>query len=89
MNSQFSDTTILQEEPFIWINPHDAEKRGINDGDKVKVYNERGSLILKAILTEKIFQGIVHINKLIGDYESDIGNGTAFHNCLVEVRKVE
>ncbi len=102
MNSQFSDITILKEEPFVWINPYDAEKRGINDGDKVKVYSERGSLILKTILTEKIFQGIVHIyfgwwdtihkvsiNKLIGDYESDIGNGTAFHSCLVEVQKVE
>jgi len=102
MNSQFSDITILKEEPFVWINPYDAEKRGINDGNKVKVYNERGSLILKAILTEKVFQGIVHIyfgwwdgvhrvniNKLIGDYISDIGYGTAFHNCLIEVQKVK
>ncbi len=102
MNSQSSDITILQEEPFIWINPHDAAKRGINNGEIVKVYNKRGSVILKAILTEKVVQGIVHIyfgwwdtihkvsiNKLIGDYESDIGNGTAFHNCLVEVQKVK
>jgi len=102
MNSQFSDIAILKEEPFVWINPNDATKRGINNGERVKVYNERGSLILKAILTEKAFQGMVHlyfgwwdtihkvsINKLIGDYESDIGNGTAFHNCLVEVQKVK
>ncbi len=102
MNSQFSDITIFKEEPFIWINPHDATKRGINDGDRVKVYNERDSLILKAILTEKVAQGIVHtyfgwwdgvhkvnINKLIGDYISDIGYGTAFHNCLVEIQKVK
>jgi anaerobic selenocysteine-containing dehydrogenase len=37
MNSQFSDISILKEEPFIWINPHDAKTRGINDGEKVKV----------------------------------------------------
>jgi len=102
MNSQFSDISILKEEPFVWINPHDAAKRGINENDKVKMYNERGSLILKAILTEKTAPGIVHtyfgwwdgvhranINKLIGDYVSDIGYGTAFQNCLVEVRKVK
>ena len=100
MNSQFSSREISQEEPFIWINPDDAEYRGINDGEKVKVYNERGSLILKAVLTEKIPRGVVHayfgwwdgvhqanLNKLTGEYISDIGYGTAFHNCLVEVQK--
>jgi len=102
MNSQFSDISILKEEPFIWINPHDAETRGINDGEKVKVYNERGDLVLKAILTEKVSPGIVHtyfgwwngvhhanLNKLTGEYISDIGYGTAFHNCLVEIQKVK
>jgi anaerobic selenocysteine-containing dehydrogenase len=102
MNSQFSAISVLKEEPFIWINPRDAENRGINNGERVKVYNERGSLILKAILTEKVTPGIVHtyfgwwdgvhqanINKLIGDYISDIGYGTAFHNCLVEIQKVK
>ena len=100
MNSQFSDISIFKEEPFIWINPHDAAKRGINENDRVKVYNKRGSLILKAILTEKVTPGIVHtyfgwwdrvhqanLNKLTGEYISDIGYGTAFHNCLVEVQK--
>ncbi|HZK40489.1 MAG TPA: molybdopterin-dependent oxidoreductase, partial [Atribacterota bacterium] len=98
MNSQFSSRGISQEEPFIWINPNDAKNRGINDGEKVKVCNERGNLILKAILTEKIPSGIVHtcfgwwdgvhqanLNKLTGEYISDIGYGTAFHNCLVEI----
>jgi anaerobic selenocysteine-containing dehydrogenase len=73
MNSQFSDISILKEEPFV---------------------------ILKAILTDKVTPGIVHtyfgwwdgvhqanINKLIGDYISDIGHGTAFQNCLVEIQK--
>jgi anaerobic selenocysteine-containing dehydrogenase len=102
MNSQFSDMSILKEEPFVWINPRDAAKRGINENDKVRIYNERGSLILKAILTKKVTPGIVHIffgwwdgvhqaniNKLIRDYISDIGYGTAFHNCLVEIQKAK
>ncbi len=102
MNSQFSDMSILKEEPFVWINPRDAAIRGINENDKVRIYNERGSLILKAILTKKVTPGIVHIffgwwdgvhqaniNKLIRDYISDIGYGTAFHNCLVEIQKAK
>jgi len=100
MNSQFTDVSIFKEEPFIWINPNDAENRGINDSEKIEIYNERGSLILKAILTKKVPPGIVHayfgwwdgvhmanLNKLTGEYISDIGYGTAFHNCLVEVQK--
>ena len=102
MNSQFSDISILKEEPFIWINPDDAKNRGINDGEKVEVYNERSSLILKVVLTKKVPPGIVHtyfgwwdgvhqvnINELIGDYISDMGHGTAFHDCLVEIQKVK
>ena len=100
MNSQFSSLSIFKEEPFIWINPADASKRGINENDRVKVYNERGSLILKAVLTKKVPRGMVHtcfgwwdgvhqvnLNRLTGEYLSDIGYGTAFHSCLVEVQK--
>jgi len=25
---------------------------------------------------------------LTGEYESDIGNGTAYHNCLVDIQKL-
>jgi anaerobic selenocysteine-containing dehydrogenase len=102
MNSQFSSREISKEEPFIWINPEDAKNRGINNGEKVKVYNERGSLILKAIFTKRVPPEIVHtyfgwwdgvhqanLNKLTGEYISDIGYGTAFHNCLVEIQKVK
>ena len=101
MNSQFADVSIFKEEPFIWINPNDAEKRGIKDSEKIEIYNERGSLILKAIITKKVPSGIVHtyfgwwdgvhmasLNKLTGEYISDIGYGTAFHNCLVEIQRM-
>jgi anaerobic selenocysteine-containing dehydrogenase len=64
-------------------------------------YNERGSFILKAMITEKVPKGIVHVcfgwwnsihkvnvNLLIGEYVSDIGHGAAFHNCLVDIQKL-
>jgi len=100
MNSQFSDLSAYTETPYIYINTLDASEREIDNGEEVKVYNERSNLILKAALTEKVPRGITYIdfgwwdsvhhisiNKLTGDYESDIGNGAAFHNCLVEIQK--
>jgi molybdopterin guanine dinucleotide-containing S/N-oxide reductase-like protein len=42
------------------IHPSDAEKRGIANGDIVKAYNDRASVLLAAWITEKIRPGVVH-----------------------------
>jgi anaerobic selenocysteine-containing dehydrogenase len=44
----------------IQIHPTDASARGIKDGDIVKVYNDRATLLLVAWVTEKIRPGTVH-----------------------------
>jgi predicted molibdopterin-dependent oxidoreductase YjgC len=46
----------------MWINPQDAEKRGIVHGDVVKVYNERGGLLAGAYVTERIMPGAVYVD---------------------------
>lgn len=38
----------------VWINPIDARERGIEDGDIVRIYNERGSVLGGAYVTERI-----------------------------------
>ncbi len=50
-----------QYEP-VWINPKDASKRGIEDGDVVKVFNERGGVLGGAYLTERVIPGALHID---------------------------
>lgn len=45
----------------MWINPKDAEARGIKDGDRVEVVNDRGLLIIDAKVTRKIVPGVVGI----------------------------
>jgi anaerobic dimethyl sulfoxide reductase subunit A len=45
----------------IWINPVDAEARGITDGDEVYAFNDRGKVILPAWVTERIVPGVVCI----------------------------
>jgi len=42
-----------QYEP-VWINPKDAEKRGVKDGDVVKIFNDRGWVLGGVIVTERI-----------------------------------
>ncbi len=45
----------------IFINPLDASGRGIRDGDLVRVWNERGELLIHARLTQRILPGVVDI----------------------------
>jgi len=45
-----------------WINPADAEARGIKNGDIVRVYNERGSVLCGALVFERVMQGAVSID---------------------------
>jgi molybdopterin guanine dinucleotide-containing S/N-oxide reductase-like protein len=44
----------------IWINPTDAARRGIQSGDIVKLYNERGTVLGGAIVWERIMPGVVY-----------------------------
>jgi len=58
------DNNDWLEEAFpqrIFINQIDANARGIKDGDEVKVYNSRGSIILPCRVTPRIMPGVVDI----------------------------
>jgi trimethylamine-N-oxide reductase (cytochrome c) len=46
----------------VWINPKDAEKRGIKDGDIVKVYNERGVVLCGARVWERMMPGVAYVD---------------------------
>jgi len=43
----------------VWIHPVDAAKRGIEDGDVVKIYNERGAVLGGAYVTERMMPGVI------------------------------
>jgi len=51
----------LDPEPFVKLNPKDAEVRGIRDGDRVKVSSVRGSVQMKAKVVEVALPGVVVI----------------------------
>jgi molybdopterin-containing oxidoreductase family molybdopterin binding subunit len=53
----------LDPEPFLEINPSDAEQRGVKDGDMVVAFNDRGKVKLRARVHEGVRPGAVNINE--------------------------
>jgi anaerobic selenocysteine-containing dehydrogenase len=104
LNSSFVNVQSLRAaegEPWIDIHPEDASARGILDGSYVTVFNERGSLELRARITERARPGVVvalsiwwkklsrdgrNANELTSAALTDMGGGATFYDCLVEVR---
>jgi len=58
------DNNEWLEEAFpqrVFINPLDAETRRIKDGEQVRVYNDRGEMVLPCRVTLRIMPGVVNI----------------------------
>ena len=51
----------LQQEPFLEIHPQTAEKHKIEDGDNLEVESKRGSIKIRAKVTDGIMPQVVHI----------------------------
>lgn len=91
--------SLKNEQPALQIHPLDAANRDISDGDAVRLFNGRGEVFLTAQVVEKSNPGVVSVffgawggeqlalNVLIEDRDTDIGYGTCYYNCLVQVEK--
>ena len=51
---------IWHEEDRLEIHPHDAEQRGVCDGDWVKLASRAGETSLRATITERVAPGVVY-----------------------------
>lgn len=62
-HTQFDNVGWLRElDPHaIRINSRDAEARGIKDGDRVRVFNDRGTIIVPVRVVETIMPGVVDL----------------------------
>ncbi|MFA5537141.1 MAG: molybdopterin-dependent oxidoreductase [Bacillota bacterium] len=88
--------------PKSWVvmNRKDAQARGINDGDLVEVFNDRGSIKVAAHVSDGILQGVVSLpngwwvqqggnaSVLTNDHPSEMSYGHCLNNTLVQVRGV-
>ena len=64
-HSCFDNNLLLNDlEPqSLWISTQDAQSRGIRNGDKVRVFNDRGETIIQAKVTERIIPGVVSLGE--------------------------
>ncbi len=62
-HSTFDNVDYLQEAhpQAFWINPLDAGKRGIKNGDQIKVFNDRGEVHLPAFVTNRVRPGVTNM----------------------------
>lgn len=87
-----------QGEQFVLINAVDAEERGIKDGDKVRVFNDRGAFEGDARITADVNAGLVvatlgywrqlntgTVNSISSSEFAGMGNAPSFSDNLVQV----
>jgi anaerobic selenocysteine-containing dehydrogenase len=106
LNSTFVNVQSLRDlegEPHLEVHPEDAAARGIVDGARVRVFNDRGSLELKARVTERARRGVVvalsiwwkkfardgkNANELTNQVLTDIGAAPTFYDVRVDLERI-
>ncbi len=104
IHSQFGNLEVIRQfapGPYAVISNKDAAERDIEEGDAIRISNDRGELTTRARVSFSLKKGCVVYyngwwnqeggspNLLSKGRETDMGYGTAFHDCHVEVEKVE
>jgi molybdopterin guanine dinucleotide-containing S/N-oxide reductase-like protein len=103
LNSSFANLpSVRVMEPWIGdleMHPTDAKARGVRDGDRIRAFNLRGEIVLKARVDGSVRPGVVaarldwarfspgggNINALTSEKLTDLGNAATFYSVCVEV----
>lgn len=105
LNSTFVNVKSLRAtegEPHLDIHPNDAAARGIAHGDMARIFNDRGSFIARARVTDKARAGLVvglsvwwkklasdgkNANEVTSQRLTDMGRAPTFYDTLVQVER--
>jgi molybdopterin guanine dinucleotide-containing S/N-oxide reductase-like protein len=103
LNTSFANVPSVREmEPWIGdleMHSTDAEARGVHHGDRVRIFNSRGEILLQARVDGSVPLGVVaarldwarfspggrNINVLTSEKLTDMGNAATFYSVSVEV----
>jgi anaerobic selenocysteine-containing dehydrogenase len=106
LNSSFVNVASLRRaagKPTLEIHADDALPRGIADGMKVAIFNDRGTFTADAVVTDRVRPGVVaapsvwwakltndrnNANHTTSQALTDIGAGATFYDNQVDVRIV-
>lgn len=104
LNSTFVNLRSLRSvegEPRLEIHPDDATPRGIGNGMRVRVFNDRGQYRCTAEVSTRARPGVVNglgiwwrklgvdgtnVNEVTSQRLTDLGRAPTFYDCLVEVQ---
>ncbi|MYM69683.1 molybdopterin-dependent oxidoreductase [Pseudoduganella sp. FT55W] len=106
LNSTFVNVKSLRSaegEPHLDIHPDDSASRSIANGDMVRIFNDRGSFVAKARVTDKARAGLVvglsvwwkklasdgkNANEVTSQQLTDMGRAPTFYDTLVQVERL-
>ncbi|MED3563808.1 molybdopterin oxidoreductase family protein [Bacillus xiapuensis] len=106
LNSTFANNEkhkSLEKEAKLFIHPKDAQIRGIEDRERVRIWNHRGECELTAVVGDYVLPGVVvsqglwsdapekkHlVNSLTPDRAADMGGGAVFFSGRVNVEAMK
>ncbi|MBR2817437.1 MAG: molybdopterin-dependent oxidoreductase [Reyranella sp.] len=101
-HTAFSGVGFLRKRegmPFCILHPEDAAKRGLKDGDQVRVFNDRGEIGLVLKVADEVQPGVLlvpgqrptseavsgTINMLCSDRYTDMGEGATYQSTWLDV----
>ena len=106
LNSSYGHLPVMRRQESkdrtLEIHPQDAAARGLDSGDEVRVFNDRGAFVLPVVVSERVQAGTVatfwgwwdklsggkgNVNNVTSTQLTDIGGGGTFYDCRVEVER--
>jgi nitrate reductase alpha subunit len=94
IHSTFSDNLLMltlgRGGPNIWVSEIDADKIGIKDNDWIEAYNSNGSLTARAIVSQRVPEGMSLMyhaqEKIVNAPGSEIsGQRSGIHNSITRI----
>lgn len=107
MNTSYSDLpehADREKAPSIELDPSDAKARGLSDGDMARIFNNRATLVMPVVITDRLRPGVVSVpwgyvdsaygdavgsaNDLTNAGDTEFGHGSSYGDTLVQVEAV-
>ena len=103
ISSTLGDLAASRKAPPLLMNPTDAARRGLAHGSQVRVWNDRGEVVLRLTVTDAVRPGVVASEKgawlmtsptgqtisalVSADLKADLAEGACFNDTPVEVSR--
>jgi anaerobic selenocysteine-containing dehydrogenase len=103
LNSMFANRAEMVAragEPHLTLHPDDAAARRLEEGQLVRVYNDRGSFVARLMVNDRVRPGLAatlkgywpklhgtrsNVNATVDERDADMGGGAVYHDNRVEV----